>query len=55
MCCSDVVGHHQAVAGMLAGFFLVFGIFVGVVFATPTTLIIQHLGSGRIASNVTHH
>jgi equilibrative nucleoside transporter 1/2/3 len=37
---------HQAVAGMMAAFFLVLGIFCGVVFATPVTLMIQHIGSG---------
>ena len=39
---------------MMAAFFLVLGLFCGVVFSTPVTLAIQHLGSGH-AGNATHH
>jgi len=46
-----VVRHEQEVAGMMAAFFLVVGVFCGVVFATPATLAIQHLGHGHTAVN----
>jgi equilibrative nucleoside transporter 1/2/3 len=51
----NVVIHHQPVAGMMAAFFLVLGIFCGIVFATPVTLFIQHAGwtAAVPATNVT--
>ena len=56
LCCSNVVHQHQAVAGMMAAFFIVLGLFCGVVFSTPAILAIQHWGTGHVDdSNVTHH
>lgn len=38
---------HQEVAGMVAAFFLVLGIFCGVTFSIPLTSFIQNVGGGR--------
>lgn len=37
---------HQEVAGMVAAFFLVLGIFCGVTFSIPLTTFIENVGGG---------
>ena len=41
---SNVEPQHQGTAGMMAAFFLILGIFSGVLFSLPVTLIIENVG-----------
>lgn len=43
---------HKGVAGMMAAFFLVLGIFIGVTFSIPVTMFITNVGSGGSGSSV---
>ena len=45
----NVEPQHQGTAGMMAAFFLITGIFVGVVFSLPVTMFIQSVGPGYTA------
>jgi len=47
LCCSDVADKHKGVAGMMAAFSLILGIFCGIIFSFPMTLMVETFGSSH--------
>ena len=45
--CSNVADKHKGVAGMMAAFSLILGIFCGIIFSFPMTLMVEIFGSSH--------
>jgi len=46
-CCRNVPDKHKGVAGMMAAFSLILGIFSGIIFSFPMIAVIENFGSSH--------
>jgi len=51
-CHRNVADKHKGVAGMMAAFSLILGIFCGVIFSFPMTAVVESFGSSQYKSLV---
>ena len=46
-CCRNVADKHKGVAGMMAAFSLILGVFCGIIFSFPMIAVVENFGSSH--------